>query len=346
MKPKAKKVLTIILIVLAISVTIIGAVFLGLFLYNPPLDDGVRVLAYITSASVVNAEDLSEFDFSTVTHLIYSFAHVKESDFTIYIEEEDSLARLSEYIHEFYPNVKLMLSVGSDWNDDGFCRMSHSKEGREFFANQCSSIMRKYRLSGIDIDWEYPNFDMYGRHRCRSCPTDHATLLETLRNLLPSDALLSYAGPGSAGLACGFINDRLSKIVDFVNVMLYDFSLKKNSPVSSSAYGAWNYQLLGYSKKQINWGLPFYGRCADEGYDYYSYSQIQALILEGRATLHQNTNQSYAMFDGHRLSYDSRDIIMKKTQLINKRGYGGVFCWHFSCDNGELMSLIWNELRG
>ncbi len=345
MKPiKSKKVIAIIITVLSIFLVILGSAFLGLFLYNPPLDDGVRVLAYITFASVKDAENLETFDFSKVTHLIYAFAHVREDNFEIYIEEEESLVRLSSHIAEHYPNVKLMLSVASGWENDGFCRVSHTKDGRAYFATQCVEFMNKFGLDGIDIDWEYPNYKMFGRRKCIDCVSDHASLLETLRNNLPKGALLSFAGSGGA-LADGLRNDRLSRVVDFVNVMLYDFSLEKNSPISTSAYGAWRYQLLGYSKKQINWGLPFYGRCADEGYDYYSYAQIEELISKGEATLHESKDQSYAEYEGHRLSYDSKPIILKKVQTAKRRGYGGVFCWHLSCDNGELMPLIWNELR-
>lgn len=346
MKPlKSKKVVAIIITVLSISLVIIGSACLGLFLYNPPLDEGVRVLAYITSSSVAEADSLEAYDFSKVTHLIYAFAHVREDNFEIYVEDRESLSRLSLYLAERYPNVKLMLSVASDRENDGFCRVSRTKEGRAYFSAQCVELIDEFALDGIDIDWEYPNFEMSGRRKCINCVSDHASLLEALRDSLPKGALLSYAGSGGA-LADGLRNSRLCKVVDFVNVMLYDFSLKNNSPVSTSAYGAWRYQLLGYSKKQINWGLPFYGRCADEGYDYYSYAQIENLILRGEATKHENNNLSYANYQGHRLSYDSKSIILKKVQTAKKRGYGGVFCWNLSCDNGELMPLIWNELRG
>lgn len=345
MKPKVKKAVIASVLVVVFVAVVIGATFLGLFLYNPHLDGGVRVLAYITSSSVAEVENLEEFDFSNVTHLIYAFAKVREDNFEIYVEDEEALARLSSHVAEHYPNVKFMLSVASAWENDGFCRVSHTQDGRSYFAEQCAELMSAYDLDGIDIDWEYPNYEMGGRRVCEDCVSDHASLLETLRYTLPKGALLSYAG-ACGTLARGYENDRLRKVVDFVNVMLYDYSQEHNSPIADSAYSAWRYQVLGYSKEQINWGLPFYGRCADEGYDYFSYAQIEDLISRGEATLHEDKDESYAMYQGHRLSYDSKSIILKKAQIVKKRGYGGVFCWNFSCDNGELMPLIWDTVRG
>lgn len=344
MKPKAKGALNASILILVLVALIIGATFLGIYLHDSNRED-FRVLAYFTPRSDYVEEDIEKYDFSKITHLIYAFANVRSDTLELYIKDEEIFAYLVRHLKENYPNVKIMLSVGSSMENDGYCSIASTVEGRDSFVRQCSAIIEGYGIDGIDIDWEYPGYSMFDRKVCSNCVSDHASLIEALREGLPDGAVLSYAGCGNA--LGWYDHKRLSKVVDFVNVMLYDFSLENNSPFDSAKKAIYNYQLKGYRKDQLNWGVPFYGRCAVEEYDYRTYAQIMDLADMGELQIVQEKNRSYAYYKGNLLSFDSREQILKKSKYVKKRGYGGVFCWNMTYDrDGELMSLIWNELKG
>lgn len=340
-----KKAIIITVITLILALAIIGSVFLGIWLYKPQLDEPVRIVAYFTSSSAENEEEFHTYDFSRITHVIYAFAHVDGTTHEVYIENESGLNLLSQYLKSRFPDVKLMLSIATSWSNDGLCYAAHTNESRKNFVAQCKKLMSEYSLDGFDLDWEYPTYNLTGAPMCSDCATDHASLLEEMRKGLPQGTVLSFAG-GGISLAKGLKNARLSKVVDFVNVMLYDMGMSSQSPFDGCKSVMYQYQLLGYSKKQLNWGLPFYGRCAEPDFDYFSYEQIMSLIASGEAELVQKEQSSYAIYRGNKISFDTQTQISKKAKYVQKLGYGGMFCWHLKCDrNGELMNTLWDVFR-
>lgn len=285
MNVKRRKIVIITVSVLLFAVIVTGAVFLGIYLYNPALDEPIRIVAYFTSASVNEDTDLSVYDFDHVTHVIYAFAHIDGTTLDIYVENAEGLEKLSEYLTTNVPSVKLMLSIATSWNNDGMCRAAHTKSSRANVVEQCSRLMNEYNLKGFDIDWEYPTYDLTNAPYCKDCASDHASLIEDLRHGLPSDTILSFAGANNYALASDLKNNRLHNVVDFVNVMLYDMGMGKHSALNDCKSAIYAYQLLGYGKDQLNFGLPFYGRCEEAQLDYLSYAQIVELIDRGDARL-------------------------------------------------------------
>lgn len=319
---------------------------MGIYLYKPPLDEPMRSVAYFTSGSIDENTDLNEFGFSCLTHVIYAFAHIDGTTLDVYIENESGLKKLCEYLAVEYPDIKVMLSIASSWENDGMCEAAHTAENRANIVSQCNTILNKYGLSGFDIDWEYPTYAVTGAKTCKDCAKDHASLLEALRYGLPSGTVLSFGGAGNCALSSSLKNTRLRKVVDFVNVMLYDMGMDRHSSFGDSKKMLYYYQLLGYSKKQINMGMPYYGRCSNPQYDYLEYSEIMDLIKSDNAVLVQTNDYSHIVYDNSLISFDTREQIVKKTRYAKKRGYGGVFCWNLSCDlSNELTTAVWDILR-
>jgi len=344
-KSRRNKIIALILIIIFVAGVIIGAAFLGVFLYKPDIDE-IRMLAYITSDSVTDDGSLVKYDFSKTTHIIYAFAYIDGTTFEVYVDKPEALQILSQYLKKNYPEVKLMLSVASAFENDGFCDTAHVDEKRSGFAKQCVALMTKYELDGIDIDWEYPGFKGMGRKICSSCSSDHEKLLATLRSEMPDGAILSFAGAGSSIILNKYKNRKLAKIVDFVNVMLYDFSLDNNGNYGYSKNIIYEYNLAGYSKTQLNFGLPFYGRSENKNLDYLSYAQLCEMVERGEGKLVEQTNTSIVQIYGGGVSFDSKEKISAKVKYVKKTGYGGLFCWHLACDrNNELLTIIYDELK-
>ncbi len=341
---KKKRIIIIIACILLIAALVLTAAFLGILFYKPLLDEPVRVIAYFTSGSAnIN---LDTYDFAHITHLIYAFAHIDGTSLKVYIENEDGLRRLSHYLKSSFPQVKLMLSIATSAVNDGMCVATHTPTSRANIVTQCRKLMDEYDLVGFDIDWEYPTYSVNDAQRCRNCASDHASLLEDMRHGLPEGTVLSFAGAGAKAIADGYENIRLKKVVNFVNVMLYDMGMKRHSSLSDSRSVMFHYQLAGYGKNQLNWGLPFYGRCENSECDYLTYAQIEELIETGQAKLIQKKDYSHAVYNGNLISFYTKTQIMRKAKYVEKYGYGGVFCWHLSCDkDNELMTALWQILR-
>ncbi len=339
---KKTKILIAVALLMAVSVVAILTPLLCLWTSSPIPEGEERVVAYITADSI-ESNGLDSLNLEKITHAIYAFAFVKGGSNEVSVDREHLLAELSEKIHRDHPNVKLMLSVATHRENDGLCEATRSEQNRSAIVNSCLQLMNKHNLDGFDLDWEYPG-KAYGG--CGHCTDDHASLLEAMRNTLPQGTLLSFAS-GIRFLSFCYDNTRLKNIVDFVNVMNYDFSLTQNSSFSESKINTFNYLVEGYSKSQINWGMPLYGRCTNQDYDYYDYSEIVALAKEGKAKIVEKGDFSYAIFEGQRLSFDTLGMLKKKTQYVKQNGYGGVFLWHLGCDtpDHEATNMIWDVLK-
>ncbi len=340
---KAKIAIICASVLLIVAIAIITPL-LCIWFDMPTLDGGARVVAYVTSESI-DYYGIEEFDFSNVTHVIYSFARVTAGEQEIAIEHPQYLEALSHRLRAQYPDVKLMLSISSTYMNDGLCDATRTEQNLSVLVDSCVEAYGKYNLDGFDIDWEYPKFNNGNIKECEHCTMDHARFIMSMRESLPKDALLSFAA-GIRLISLAYDNNALKDVVDFVNVMNYDFSTSRNSPFSESKINTFNYLILGYKKEQINWGLPFYNRCDNIDYDYYHYFQIMQLAREGKAQIYDDKDCTYAIYDGQKLSFDTYNVIKKKTQYVKQHGYGGVFCWNLAGDmNRELLPMIWDILR-
>ena len=133
----------------------------------------------------------------------------------------------------------------------------------------------------MDIDWEYPG---YGPHKgTKDDKLNFTLLLQTIRDSLTALGeqrdryyYLSAALPASITHARNIEVDKVSEILDFLNIMTYDFfgpwdaSSNHNAPLYASADGDSSYNFSGafklYNKtyrvpaQKINLGVPFYGQ--------------------------------------------------------------------------------------
>ena len=114
--------------------------------------------------------------------------------------------------------VKVLLSIGGGDGVQGprFNRMARDEDRRQRFARNVHTFLETYGYDGVDIDWEVPN--AADRANC-------TTLMQELRDELPASrwiiAMAIPADPRSWGV--GFDVPALAPILDFINVMTYDF---------------------------------------------------------------------------------------------------------------------------
>jgi chitinase len=188
--------------------------------------------------------------------------------------------------------LRTMISLGGWTLSSPFFSIARDAQKRADFAKSAVYVMARYGFDGIDIDWEYPGGGGLDQSAMANPASDGANfllLLQALRDELDRQEAkdgrgyyLSIAGPGGDEKIANFDPAAVAGIVDWINVMTYDFQggwdnyTGHQSPMVStdtsaarknwSVSGAIGLYLNGLNGKrgvpasQLVVGIPFYGR--------------------------------------------------------------------------------------
>ncbi|XP_046543797.1 chitotriosidase-1-like [Haliotis rubra] len=197
---------------------------------------------------------LEDIDPRLCSHLIYAFAKINTETLELLPtrpDDEGEDGELGRYVlfnnlKKDHPGLVTLLSVGGSLQaNTGFGKVVESMEKRRKFANNCVAFLRLWGFDGLDVDWEYPGNPPETR-------TNFTMLLLELRTVFEEESeatgrkrlLLSMAAPVSEDLITqGYEISKVSRLVDFINLMAYDF------------HGAWNH-ISGFN-------APLYSRKGD-----------------------------------------------------------------------------------
>jgi GH18 family chitinase len=67
---------------------------------------------------------------------------------------------VSETRAKFARDTKIMVAIGGWGNTDGFSVAAESDESRKLFARNVKAMLDETGADGVDIDWEYPGYDL------------------------------------------------------------------------------------------------------------------------------------------------------------------------------------------
>jgi chitinase len=230
-----------------------------------------RLLGYYTAWSKYNTPSYSaeQIPYTKLTHIAHGFLLLSpKEDGTIQIPSGTIEPALLRKAHA--AGVKVLISIGGGDGIQGprLNRMATSETSRQAFVKNVHDFLVKFGYDGVDIDWEVPN--VRDRANC-------TTLMQELRNALPSPWLISMATPADPrNWGQGFDIPALAPIVDFMNVMTYDYygtwsgatghvSPLLQSPDDPSQAGSVETSMelyvneYGVPLEQLNIGTPFYG---------------------------------------------------------------------------------------
>ncbi len=181
-----------------------------------------------------------------VTHINYAFANITDGEIALgdsYADIDrfypgdcwDSGCRRGsfhqlELLKQQHPDLKTLISIGGwTWSED-FSDVAFTELSRNRFARSCAAFLDQWQFDGVDIDWEYPV--CCGEPGNVNRPEDKANftlLLQALRDHLDSleaaherDYLLTIASHAVA-LDVHYELPQIADIVDWINVMTYDF---------------------------------------------------------------------------------------------------------------------------
>ena len=300
--------------------------------------------------------DTSMPDPTLLTHINYSFAHIKSDFESLDIKKESRLATIAA-LKKTHPNLKVVLSVGG-WEAGNFSEMAADETHRKKFCQNCLNAVKKYNLDGIDLDWEYPTSSDAGISSSPDDTKNFTLLVKDLRATLGSDKLVTMASSANAKYV-----DFKSCIdyMNYVNIMTYDMGkppyhnagLYKSSMTKRSCDEsvALHYS-AGVPYDKIVLGIPFYGHGNDKDFtseclDYRDIQYDPALYSarwDNVAQVPYLVDATGAMV----LSYDDETSVGLKADYVKQKGLKGAMYWNIEADdnNWTLSKAIASRLIG
>ncbi|KAF4944880.1 hypothetical protein FSARC_14558 [Fusarium sarcochroum] len=265
--------------------------------------------------------------------------------------------------------LKTMLSIGGWTWSTNFPVVAETLTTRSTFAKSAVTLMKDWGFDGLDIDWEYPSSTRDAENM--------VLLLQAVRDEL--DAYSARFAPGhhfqlSIAASAGFEHysvlqiAKLAQIVDYVNLMAYDYVSSSTASHNSNLYlnsdnpGATPFNTndainayieAGLPGRKLVLGMPIYGRSFvgtsglgkqfsgvglanhDQGSWEDGVWDYKALPKSGADVLYDKKAQAYFSYDSGTLelvSFDPPQAIKKKVDFVKKFGLGGSMFWEASGD--------------
>lgn len=265
------------------------------------------------------AGDVSQIQFSKLTHINYAFLIPTSSGGYQPIENPSKLSSMVSAAHA--AGVKALISVGGGGGGGGFAGIVASAANRTAFVNSMISFTNQYNLDGVDIDWEYPSVGTQANN--------FLLLMQQLSNAMHTNGkLLTAAVIGDGG---DYVVNGVFNVTDFLIIMAYDDNNFQHSTweVGARCMNYWLNRGLPASKAIL--GVPFYGHDSSKDPNsadaYVNYNTI----LGGGANPKLDVSGS--------LGYNGIITMKSKTSYAMAIG-GGIAIWELSGDVTGTNSLL------
>ncbi len=274
--------------------------------------------------------DMANYRLDGMTHLFFYCGYGFDTDGNLYLGaaeddqgmRESALALVMDCLRTTAPGAKISMVLGM--NDPAHVNSAMDTNRDAFIASIIKNLNR-FGFDGLDIDYEFPQSDEDFR-------IFNEFLVEVKRRMIAESnagerAILSCAF-GTRDIHC---TQQAIDAIDIVNCMAYD--IMDQDGQHSSFWGcavqpAIYLESVGFSRDQINLGIPFYGTQTEALMEQYIYNALE----------HQDyfnnfyTVNSYSDGSPTEVYFNSPAMVRDKTAYALLSGYGGIMVWHFTCD--------------
>jgi chitinase len=336
--------------------------------------------------------DASDLPGNMLTHVIYAFSNIDPKTHTCAYGEESvdkyHLRGLRQ-LKEKYPHVKVLIAIGGATRSKEFSDMAAAEKPRQEFVRSCLDLyLGTYPevIDGVDMDWEFPGVGEGSRPEDKqnfaSLMTEFRRQLDELSQRKQRPYLLTAAVPAGPGMVQHYELKELSRVLDWFNVMTYDFHGAWSKETNFTAplfrarddpYPANNvdaavqaYLKAGVLPHKITLGMPFYGRgwTTASTDNHGLYQKLGRGAVSGTAYTYQNLldkyigKNNYARYwnygakvpwlfnsaDRVFITYEDPESIGYKAAYVAEHYLGGAMIWHLSSDDGTLLKTLYDWL--
>ncbi|MDD4819715.1 MAG: glycoside hydrolase family 18 protein [Flavobacteriales bacterium] len=304
-----------------------------------PQNTHFQVVGYIPGYRDVSV--ITDSAISRLTVACYAFATIDSTGHPR-IANEKQLKTFTKRAHKL--GVKVMLSFNG--KHAIFTRFISKDSTRKVFVDDIWKVVKKYRLDGVDNDWEFPRSTDASAEANLKMMKDFSTLCRSgKKQYLLTMAITSGTLQGNRTEA---LTDELFDLVDWFNVMVYgDFSETRPGRAHSTfthlenSYNYWIKQRHMPTHKYVV-GLPVYGLASGLPKKYTSASYASILRVNG--TSYSTVDTAYMTSknfpEPYIVYYNGLPTIEKKVRFTLENDLGGIMFWEVSQDTNDQFSII------
>ncbi|GAB4043697.1 glycoside hydrolase family 18 protein [Spirosoma jeollabukense] len=230
----------------------------------------------------------NQIEAQKLTHINYAFAIPAKNGELAPLTTKDAanLAALTS-LRAINKDLKILISVGGWGGCTYFSDAALTEASRRKFANSAVALLKKHKLDGVDIDWEYPGQIGAGNIFRPEDKQNFTLFLKAIRDRLDEAGkvdkraganhyLLTAATGGDTAFVKHTELGNAQKYLDYVNIMTYDLyhgndrQTGHHSPLyqsdkvpharNGSVTAVEGHIQAGVPASKIVLGLPFYGR--------------------------------------------------------------------------------------
>ena len=212
--------------------------------------------------------------------------------------------------------VRLILCLGGWGKDKYFPVVSQDSKLRLTLLKEINELRKKYKLKGVDYDWEYPRTDEEMKNFTALCS-------ETQKKF-PDKFLVTAAFAPSHN-----IPKALTDTLDRVHLMTYDMG-REHCHINHSKHAIQKWKANKVPNEKICIGAAFYARNINNRADVKTYGQL----IEEHGNVVKTTMPVADYFS------DNEQSLKEKLQLIKENKIKGLIIWEIGQDTFGEDSLL------
>ena len=217
-----------------------------------------------------------------LTRINYAFANIQDGRIVTGSPVDEANFATLVSLKQQNPSLQVLISVGGWLWSGNFSDMALTKESRSRFIESVVEFVDRYKLDGLDIDWEYPGMTGAGNRFRSEDKRNYTLILQELRtrfnreqSRLGRPLLLSVAAGASSEFIAHTELGRVQRYLDTVNLMAYDYYEPGSEKISgnhaplytdpadpkrvSADRSVQEFERAGVPARKIVLGVPFYG---------------------------------------------------------------------------------------